>query len=118
MLYPCRECGEQISSGATRCPHCGAPPRPPLYGRPLSHRLALRAGLVIVLSLPVMMLPLVLRWHNGSWNPCEWRPDGAAAATTSAAPVTALVPATGEGPNPAEPSAGQCLRDWLDRAAL
>jgi hypothetical protein len=28
-LHPCRECGAQISSEATACPHCGAPAKPP-----------------------------------------------------------------------------------------
>ena len=85
VLYLCRECGEQISSSATRCPFCGAPPRPPLHGRPWSHRLALRAGLVLVLALPLLMLPLVLRWHNGSWDPCRWTPRDL--ASTGAPPA-------------------------------
>ena len=119
MLYQCRECGEQISSGATRCPYCGAPPRPPLHGRPLTHRLALRAALVVVLALPVIMLPLVLRWHNGSWDPCEWRPAHSApvAALPQDGAQAAFVPPSGAAES-ADRSAAQCLQAWIDQAAL
>lgn len=118
VLYLCRECEKQISSAATRCPYCGAPPRPPLYGRPWSHRIAMRAALVLVLSLPLLMLPVVLRWHNGSWSPCDWvrerapvtlaasasRPAGAYLEDSSGAPMR----------GPAAQSPGQCLRQWAE----
>ena len=122
VLYICRECGEQISSGATRCPFCGAPPRPPLHGRPWSHRLALRAALVLVLSLPLLMLPLVLRWHNGSWDPCRWAPRDLA-STRPESPATEASTALASGALGAEaipPGAGvsgtrspaQCFQVW------
>jgi hypothetical protein len=102
VLYICRECGRQISSGAIRCPYCGAPPRPPLSGRPWSHRLALRAALVLVLALPILMLPVVLRWRYGSWNPCDWLVQEGT-TTTLAAPSTDDL------------TYGQCFRRWAGR---
>lgn len=119
VLYICRECGEQISSGATRCGFCGAPPRPPLYGRPWSHRLALRAGLVIVLSLPLLMLPVVLRWHNGSWDPCRWNAGGIAARQNDLASGagTTLLPSADatQDRDRAGAGRGQCLQNWMNR---
>lgn len=118
VLYLCRECEKQISSAATRCPYCGAPPRPPLYGRPWSHRIALRAGLVLVLSLPLLMLPVVLRWHNGSWSPCDWaraQAPVALAASDSRPPAAYLEDGSLArlGGRAAE-SPGQCLRRWVE----
>ena len=117
MLYICRECGEQISSGATRCPYCGAPPRPPLYGRPLHVRLLLRAGVLLMLALPILMLPVVLRWHNGSWDPCEWARDAQLAADAEGAlpAVNALRPS--DNASPAADSFGRCIRQWMDQVA-
>lgn len=120
MLYICRECGHQISSGATRCPYCSAPPRPPLYGRPFSHRLLLRATVVLLLSLPLLMLPVVMRWHKGSWDPCDWavQPSlGTAAAQGEDSPPP---PAETAGATPAQAEAardsfGGCVRLWLDQ---
>ena len=58
MLYPCRECGAQISDQARRCPHCGCKrskikPKPPEKSRTIQSLEAIGGlvGILIVIGL-------------------------------------------------------------------
>jgi hypothetical protein len=47
-LMNCRECGQQVSSDATACPHCGARAR---------HRFPLGKALLLLLAAVTIMIP-------------------------------------------------------------
>ena len=100
MRYPCRECGHEISSAATSCPYCGAPPTPPLHVKPWYLRWEHRLFVLFVLLLPVLMMPVIVGWYYDSFDPCEWLRRVQAPAGVPADLSTW--------------SGRQCLGAWLD----
>lgn len=69
-LHPCRECGQQVSTQAAACPHCGAPG--PAAGRPVASRPStaakrrpLTTGGLIVLFLVVLVVAANLLPNGG-----------------------------------------------------
>lgn len=98
MLYACRSCGRDISSAAPWCPYCGAPPSPPLYAKSPGVRLFHRTALLVILFLPILSLPVVLRWYYKSWDPCVWAERAGAVVEDG-------------------DDTGRCLRKWFDAAS-
>jgi hypothetical protein len=95
-LIRCYECGKEISSLATACPSCGAPPRstivpPPLptHARPVSRAKQLSLGTLAVLTGLVLVLLIrgVTRQPNTPSVAASPTPATAESATRSSPPV-------------------------------
>jgi hypothetical protein len=96
-LIRCYECGKEISSLATACPSCGAPPQsaipPPLPtdGRPASRAKQLSWGTIAVLTGVVLVLVIrgVTHQPNSLSVATSPTPATAEANTTGSPPVEA-----------------------------
>jgi hypothetical protein len=97
-LIRCYECGKEISSLATACPSCGAPPRstivpPPLptHARPVSRAKQLSLGTLAVLTGLVLVFVIrgVTRQPNTPSVAASPTPATAESATTSSPPIEA-----------------------------
>ena len=95
-LIRCYECGKEISSLATACPSCGAPPRstivpPPLptHARPVSRAKQLSLGTLAVLTGLVLVLVIrgVTRQPSTPSVTASPTPATAESATRSSPPV-------------------------------
>jgi uncharacterized protein YgiM (DUF1202 family) len=110
-LIRCYECGKEISSLATACPSCGAPPRPgivplPTQARPASRAkrfflgtLALLTGVVLVLvirgmthqpntaSVAASPTPATTESATTSPPPIEMALEGSASPTAAKSPI-------------------------------
>jgi SH3 domain-containing protein len=95
-LIRCYECGKEISSLATACPSCGAPPRPtivppplPTQARPASRAKQLSWGTIALLTGVVLVLVIRGVTHQPSTPSVAASPTPATAesATTSSPPV-------------------------------
>ncbi len=67
-LKKCRECGNQVSTKADKCPSCGAPPRAQAKGSKTAFKSILGIGVLIALF---SLLLLVLRGYglfSGGFN--------------------------------------------------
>src|SRR5262249_47870225 len=94
-LIRCHECGKEISSLATACPSCGAPPRsamapPPLptQPRPASRAKQLFGGTIALLTGVVLVL--VIRGVTNQPNPSSVAASptpATAKLATSSAPI-------------------------------
>jgi hypothetical protein len=95
-LIRCYECGKEISSLATACPSCGAPPRativpPPLptQARPASRAKQLSLGTLAVLTGLVLVLVIrgLTHQQNAPSVAASPTPASAESATTSSPPI-------------------------------
>jgi uncharacterized protein YgiM (DUF1202 family) len=95
-LIRCYECGKEISSLATACPSCGAPPRstivpPPLptQARPASRAKQLSRGTIALLTGVVLVLVIrgVTHQPNTPSVAASPTPATAESATSSSPPV-------------------------------
>jgi SH3 domain-containing protein len=95
-LIRCYECGKEISSLATACPSCGAPPRPtivppplPAQARPASRAKQLSWGTIALLTGVVLVLVIRGMTHQPNTPSVAASPTPATAesATTSSPPV-------------------------------
>ncbi len=88
-LTKCRECGGQVSTEATACPHCGAPVRPlsPAQGAPRSAKRPRRTWPIIVAT--VVLLALWISHESSRRSPpANSEPTAAAASSPAAAPAS------------------------------
>jgi len=95
--YECYECGKEISSLATACPSCGAPPQSaippplPMEARPASRAKKLSWGTIALLTGVVLVLVIrgVTQQPNSLSVATSPTPAKAEATTTSSPPVEA-----------------------------
>src|SRR6059058_4012653 len=92
-LIRCYECGKEISSLATACPSCGAPPQstivpPPLptQARPASRAKQLSWGTIALLTGVVLVLVIRGVTHQPN-TPSSPTPATAESATRSSPPI-------------------------------
>lgn len=55
-LVTCAECGREVSSAATQCPHCGHPMRGAINARDPVHFAGIVVAILIVLGIVVMAM--------------------------------------------------------------
>src|SRR5437762_10729148 len=99
-LIRCYECGKEISSLATACPSCGAPPRPaivppplPTQARPASRAKQLSWGTIALLTGVVLVLVIrgVTHQPNTPSVAASPTPATAESATRSSPPPIEMV---------------------------
>src|SRR4029453_11798116 len=92
-LIRCYDCGKEISSLATACPSCGAPPRPTIVPPPLptqsSRAKQLSWGTIALLTGVVLVLVIrgVTHQPNTPSLAASPTPATAESATTSSPPI-------------------------------
>src|SRR5213079_1593624 len=90
-LIRCYECGKEISSLATACPSCGAPPQPAIVPPPLPASRAKQLSWGTIALLTGVVLVLVIRGVTHQPNTpslaASPTPATAESATTSSPPI-------------------------------
>lgn len=97
-LIKCAECGTEISSLATACPKCGAPPQAPAVTPPRQAKT--RPGAWIALSILAILALFALLSPSKEANPVE-------------PAATAMAPAPAKPPEPTEEEKAELAKEQL-----